>query len=360
MKRILICCSVFYLLLALFAGACSKSTDPGDKVARPVFEPPAGNYGVGQTISINCATNGASIHYTTDGSEPDGNSALYNGPISLSGAFQLRAKGYKEGLTPSGTTAGHYVIAGYTDSFVHVNGGSFHNGTAEVTLSSYLISKYETTQGSYEAVMGSNPAQDNGESADYPVYSVNWFDTIIYCNKRSIQEGFEPCYSYDSLGTNPDEWPDGWNVIEESNQKVYCNWSANGYRLPTEAEWEYAARGGSLSHGYTYSGGNDPLLVGWISENSYGTPHPVGQKLPNELGIYDMCGNLQEWCWDYYGFNYANYPQTDPHGPSTGEWRIVRDGSWRYSAQYAEIRRRDASLSRYRTPQHGFRVCRKI
>ena len=359
MKRYMIYCVLFCVVLALFAGACTKSTDPDNRVAKPVFEPAPGTYGADQTISINCATSDATIRYTTDGSEPDESSTLYSGPMNLGGAYNLKAKGFKDGKSPSKTTNGEYIVADYADNFVYVWGGTFHNGVAEVTVSGFLIDKYETTQSSYAAVMGNNPGYGYGVGDNYPVYWVDWFDAILYCNRRSIQEGLDPCYSYDSYGSDPQDWPENWKVIEENNQKVSCDWNANGYRLPTEAEWEFAARGGNLSQGYTYSGGNDPLLVGWISANSNNSIHPVGQKLPNELGIYDMCGNLMELCWDNYQ-EYPNYPRTDPRGPSTGMWRMARDGSWRFAAHYSTISSRAQALALAKSNYLGIRVCRKI
>ena len=130
-----------------------------------------------------------------------------------------------------------------------------------------------------------------------PVICVSWYDAVDYCNWLSRKDGLLPAYSR------------GGNSIQ-------CNFSANGYRLPTEAEWEYAATGGSSSRGYTYSGSNTIGNVAWYSGNSGLKPHPVGGKQANELGLYDMSGNVWEWCWDWYG-DYPSRSQTDPTGVSS-------------------------------------------
>jgi formylglycine-generating enzyme len=132
-----------------------------------------------------------------------------------------------------------------------------------------------------------------------------------------------------------------WNDASE-----YCNWlslkTGKSYRLPTEAEWEYAAKGGSQSRGYTYSGSNNAGDVAWCMENSGNETHPVGQKQPNELGIYDMTGNVWEWCSDWYGKDYyAGSPSNNPKGPSTGWNRVYRGGSWGNDARYCRAARRN-------------------
>ncbi|HEY84898.1 MAG TPA: formylglycine-generating enzyme family protein [Chloroflexi bacterium] len=138
---------------------------------------------------------------------------------------------------------------------------------------------------------------DNGLGrGSRPVFGISSYEAIAFCNWLSEKEGLIPCYTGRKKATR-------------------CDFSANGYRLPTEAEWEYAARGGPLSRGCQYAGSDDPDEVAWYDENSGGELHPVGQKKPNELGLYDMSGNMWDWCWDWYDSDYYNSsPEADPGG----------------------------------------------
>jgi len=139
---------------------------------------------------------------------------------------------------------------------------------------------------------------------------------------------------------------------------VSVDWESNGYRLPTEAEWEYAARGGNQSQGYTYAGSNTVGDVAWYySSNSGSRTHTVGEKQPNELGLYDMSGNVWEWCWDWFGSDYyGSSPAANPTGPSSGSHRVLRGGSWGINAQYVRAAIRGDSTPSYRDDNIGFRV----
>ncbi len=222
------------------------------------------------------------------------------------------------------------------EGYVLVEAGTFRMGSTDgagdekpvhsVTVSRpFLMSKYEVTQRQWRKVMGTSPSRFKGDNL--PVELISWYDAIEYCNALSRKEGLSPCYS-------------------ESGESIRCDFSANGYRLPTEAEWEYAARGGNRSRGYTYSGSNNAGGVGWSVNNSGGKTHEVGKKSPNELGIYDMSGNVWEWCWDRYG-QYGSSSQSDPSGPSRGFSRVRRGGSW---GSFAGGLR---SANRYGTPSVG-------
>lgn len=243
------------------------------------------------------------------------------------------------------------------ENFILVEGGTFNPATTyTVTLSSFYIDKYEVTQQSYVAVMGSNPSYFTGD-LQRPVEQVRWYDTIVYCNERSLQEGLTPCYSYLTYGTDPDNWPAGWNAVRQNHLNVNCDWSANGYRLPTEMEWQFAAMGGNFTHNYTYSGSNYVAEVGWFYSNSGNTTHPVGTKNPNELGLYDMSGNVWEWCWDIYG-DYPSGAYTDPKGPTSGTYRDARGGSYHDPQSYCGVALRVYNFWDYWGQYAGFRICR--
>jgi formylglycine-generating enzyme required for sulfatase activity len=226
---------------------------------------------------------------------------------------------------------------------VRINGGTFQRENNTITISSFYMGKYEVTQKEWRAVMGNNPSSFKGDNL--PVENVTWYDAVEYCNRLSQREGLTPAYTVN--GTS-----------------VTWNRSANGYRLPTEAEWEYAARGGNGSPGnYIYAGSNNIDEVAWHYGNNgargtatYGTK-AVGTKKPNGLGLYDMSGNVFEWCWDWYG-TYASGAQTDPIGASSGSDRVVRGGSWVNSAEYARSAGRSHYNPNNRDVSLGFRLVR--
>lgn len=193
---------------------------------------------------------------------------------------------------------------------------------------------------------------------------VSWYASLKYCNLRSLAEGLTPCYTIKGT-TDPANWgavPTDW--VNATWDAASCNWSANGYRLPTEAEWEYAARGATNTPDYLYSGSDDINAVAWYMDN-WGlanlATHPVGGKAPNEIGIYDMSGNLWEWCWDWYSESYySSSPQNDPTGPASGSWRLLRGGNWGYSATYCRVSSRPYSYPYGSNSYFGFRLCRAI
>jgi formylglycine-generating enzyme required for sulfatase activity len=252
------------------------------------------------------------------------------------------------------------------EGFALVEGGTFTMGSPDteedrdsdetqhqVTVRSFFMGKYEVTQKEWQEVMHTTVAQQQtaagssgswGEGNNHPMYYVSWVEAVRYCNERSRKEGLIPAYTI---------------TVEEGSEEVTCNWNATGYRLPTEAEWEYAAKGGNKSLGYVYAGGNEPGAVAWYTENSEDMTHPAGTKAANELGLYDMSGNVLEWCWDWYGA-YAAGAQTDPRGPESSFdfARVFRSGSWPDDAQLLRSSRRSGSDPAYRNGVLGFRLVR--
>lgn len=235
---------------------------------------------------------------------------------------------------------------------VMVAGGTFRMGSNtgdtdekpvhSVTISTFYLSPYEVTQMQWKEVMGNNPSYYSGDSM--PVENVSWLDAVDFCNRLSEAEGLTPCYTNTGNGYS-------------------CNWSANGYRLPTESEWEYAARGGANSQGYKYSGSNNADEVAWTSANSQNSTHPVGMLMANELGLYDMSGNVLEWCWDWHADSYpfSGNPIIDPRGASSGKHRVLRGGSWRHAEYYSRVSHRStAILPDGRLPRVGFRLARSV
>lgn len=249
------------------------------------------------------------------------------------------------------------------DGFVLVTGGTFkpllQDGTPsdyDVTISSFYVGKYEVTQAEYQTAMGTNPSYFSGYP-NRPVEQVSWFDAIEYCNRRSMQEGLTPCYSYGRQGTDPNDWPSRWNKADDNHTNVSCNWFADGYRLPTEMEWMFAARGGNQSQGYVYSGSDTIEKVAWLwkDESQENRTHDVGQKDPNELGNYDMSGNVFEWVWDIFG-DYPNDIQYDPIGSPGGSYRIFRGGGWTVDARVCAISFRNVFNATFSNGGVGFRV----
>jgi formylglycine-generating enzyme required for sulfatase activity len=212
--------------------------------------------------------------------------------------------------------------------FILVKGGTFQMGNAlqvpihSVTLSDYYIGQTEVTQAQWRSVMGENPS-GYGHCDACPVEQVSWERIQTFLTKLNNRSG------------------------------------GNKYRLPTEAEWEYAARGGKQSKGYTYSGSNDIDAVAWYDKNAGGKSHPIKGKTANELGLYDMSGNVLEWCSDWYG-SYSSAFQTNPTGATSGSLRVYRDGSWYSGPEFCVVAYRGYGSPDLRGPNLGFRLAMAV
>ena len=233
--------------------------------------------------------------------------------------------------SPSSTVSLSAEINKLLNNMVYVSGGTFTMGgtseqgneaydnekpTHNVTLSSYYICKYEVTQALWRAVMGSNPSYFKGDNL--PVEQVSWNDCQTFINRLNSYTG-------------------------------------RNFRLPTEAEWEFAARGGNYSRHYKYSGSNYISDVGWYDDNSGNRSFPVGTKQANELGLYDMSGNVYEWCSDWYG-SYSSYSQNDPTGATSGSYRVRRGGGWGNFARDGRLSYRGSCAPDGRSSDLGLRL----
>ena len=233
-----------------------------------------------------------------------------------------------QAVTSTAPSIETFTVNGVSFNMVRVEGGTFQMGSNDsdassneqpvhqVTLSTYSIGETEVTQALWEAVMGSNPSKWKGGSL--PVEQVSWNDCQTFIQKLNQLTGKQ-------------------------------------FRLPTEAEWEYAARGGSKSRGYKYSGSNTIDDVAWYWDNSGKKTHPVKAKQANELGLYDMTGNVLEWCQDWYG-KYSSSPQTNPKGPSSASGRVYRGGGWYYGARFCRVSERGGLTPGNRYGSLGLRL----
>lgn len=278
----------------------------------------------------------------------------------------------------------------YQDGLILVEGAAFTMGTDQYAsrgynhnahpaeVSSFYVAATEVTQEEYEEIMGTNPSFYQGESkgkkaykeeeqGKRPVERLSWYEAVMYCNKLSVAKGLKPVYSKDVDGkaeTNVDLWGEvpekgskDWNAIKWDRK-------ANGYRLLTEAEWEFAARGGASaveSEENIFSDGY--VDYAWGEDNSRSLTHQVALKKANELGLYDMIGNVWEWCWDWFSESYYKKEAAsvkDAAGPDSADYRVVRGGSWEDDADsyIMTVTGRGSSSPHLPSRRVGFRIAR--
>ena len=272
---------------------------------------------------------------------------------------------YKDTVTDEGSKIGFVFVKGTTitgteswtpSSSVFINGRS-------LTIQDLIVSDHEVTRSEFKKIMGTDPSSasaydKNGNKLtgvavlNNPVTDVNWYDAIAYCNKLSIAEGLTPCYSVSGVT----DWTNlAYSSIPSNTNwdEATCNFEADGYRLPTEAEWEWLARGGE---NYTYAGSNTVGDVAWYTSNTNDTgTREVKTKSPNGYGLYDMSGNVWEWCWDWYG-SISSSSASD--GASAGSNRVERGGGWSFNSGHCAVSYRSFSSPCLRDGGLGFRVVR--
>jgi len=232
------------------------------------------------------------------------------------------------GLTMALLPAGEFIMG-------DDHGDADEKPARKVRISAFCMDTREVTQQAYEDLTRQNPSKFKGP--DRPVDQVDWYHAVLYCNLRSLKEGLKPCYDPKTLT---------------------CDFTANGYRLPTEAEWEYACRAGARD---PYSFGPDAARLktyAWFKANAGQTTHPVGQKTPNPWGLYDLHGNTAEWCHDFYSETYyQNGELQDPRGPASGEKCVLRGGSWRSSEDGCRASARNSETPRFADACFGSDAC---
>ncbi len=263
------------------------------------------------------------------------------------------------------------VVKNVDSKMVYVSGGTFLMGAKNqeanekpvhnVSLDSFYISSTEVTQAEYFSVMNENFSQSLGDGR--PVEEVSWYDAIVFCNRLSILNELEPVYALNGE-TDPEKWGsvprlNSDESIKSEWKKISWNKNANGYRLPTEAEWEYASREASFDEGKIFSGSDDLKSVAWTQENSGGKSHDCGTKNPNRLGLFDMNGNVWEWCWDWYG-RYKENGVSNPDGmnENASGRKVRKGGSFKSEEIFCRNTNRASSYPEIRGRDLGFRIAR--
>ncbi|MBP7195651.1 MAG: SUMF1/EgtB/PvdO family nonheme iron enzyme [Candidatus Cloacimonetes bacterium] len=268
----------------------------------------------------------------------------------------LGSKGPYEGENPKqGFRDRQTILKAIGENMVRVPGGSYQLWKAEaLVVQPYYISKYEVSADEYKLVMNQLPYSSNSTVGNYPVRGISWYDSIEFCNLLSIMMGLDPCYSYEGHGPDPGTWPQGWRGNEDDHVKIILNPAANGYRLPGNSEWLIAFHG--ATHTWTHKTFSQYALdrTAWHAGNSSGTIHTIGSKAPNELGLYDMLGNVFEYVFDIMNV------EPDPRYPTLvpGVYRTAKgdDSNSKIDSSYLSTEIMINPTSTYRDA--GFRLAR--
>lgn len=336
------------------------------------------NDGVTYDLAAPSLSDGGSTHSIGSGVSPGNNRwIVWNAGADWSGNFsslvKFRVTANDMALIPAGS-----FVMGATTNMGHES-NTRETPQHTVYVSAFYMDRYEVTKALWDdvatwaATHGYDLAATNasGKAASHPVHYVSWYECVKWSNARSEQAGLTPCYTVS-----------GSTYKTGNNSNVVCNWSASGFRLPTEAEWEKAARGGSANHRFPWTDTDtiQHARANYYSSSIYAydtsltrgyhpaysnapTPStsPVGYFAPNGYGLYDMTGNVWEWCWDWYSESYySSSPGTDPRGASSGSHRVLRSGGWLYTASNVRVAYRLYLYPTNENYSNGFRCCRGL